>query len=54
MRDNIDRRLGNKALYERGDHEEIEKWTKKRKEVMKGLERAESMWMKALERLERG
>ncbi|MCF6271676.1 MAG: ATP-binding cassette domain-containing protein [Rhodobacteraceae bacterium] len=54
MRDNIDRRLGNKALYERGDHEEIEKWTKKRKEVMKGLERAESLWMKALERIERG
>ena len=53
MRDNIDRRLGNKALYERGDHEEIEKWTKKRKEVMKGLERAESLWMQALERLER-
>ena len=53
MRDNIDRRLGNKALYERGDHEEIEKWTKKRKEVMKGLERAESLWMKALEKLER-
>jgi len=54
MRDNIDRRLGNKALYERGDHEEIEKWTKKRKEVMQGLERAESLWMKALEKLERG
>ncbi len=54
MRDNIDRRLGNKALYERGDFEEIEKWTKKRKEVMAGLERAESLWLKALERLERG
>jgi len=53
MRDNIDRRLGNKSLYERGDHEEIEKWTKKRKEVMKGLERAESLWMQALERIER-
>ena len=52
MRDNIDRRLGNKALYERGDHEEIEMWTKKRKEVLKGLERAESLWMQALERLE--
>lgn len=54
MRDNIDHRLGNKALYERGDHEEIEKWTKKRKEVVKGLERAESLWMKALEQVERG
>lgn len=52
MRDNIDRRLGNKALYERGDHEEIEMWTKKRKEVQKGLERAETLWMQALERLE--
>jgi len=52
MRDNIDRRLGNKALYERGDHEEIEMWTKKRKEVQKGLERAEALWMQALERLE--
>ncbi len=53
MRDNIDRRLGNKALYERGDIEEIDKWTKKRKEVIKGLERAENMWMKAMEKLER-
>lgn len=52
MRDNIDRRLGNKALYERGDHDEIELWTKKRKEVVKGLERAEALWMQALERLE--
>ncbi len=52
MRDNIDTRLANPGLYERGDTEEIEKWQKKRGEVMDGLERAEALWMAALEKLD--
>jgi ATP-binding cassette, subfamily F, member 3 len=52
MRDNIDARLANPMLYARGDTEEIEKWRRKRAEVVDGLARAESLWMAALERLE--
>ncbi|MBA3323964.1 MAG: ATP-binding cassette domain-containing protein [Rhodobacteraceae bacterium] len=52
MRDNIDARLANPMLYARGDAEEIEKWRRKRAEVMDGLARAETLWMAALERLE--
>ncbi len=52
MRSNIDARLANPGLYERGDTEEIEKWQKKRGEVIDGLERAEALWLAALERLE--
>ncbi len=52
MRDNIDARLGNPMLYARGDTEEIEKWQKKRAEVMEGLARAVALWIAAHERLE--
>ncbi len=52
MRDNIDARLANPMLYARGDTEEIEKWRRKRAEVMDGLARAEALWMAALERLD--
>ena len=52
MRDNIDARLANPMLYARGDTEEIEKWRKKRAEVMDGLARAEALWATALERLD--
>ncbi len=52
MRDNIDARLAAPTLYERGDTEEIEKWQKKRAEVIEGLDRAEALWLKSLERLE--
>ncbi|QHQ34912.1 ABC-F family ATP-binding cassette domain-containing protein [Algicella marina] len=53
MQSNIDARLANPHLYERGDTEEIEKWQKKRAEVVAGLERAEALWMTALEKLEK-
>ena len=53
MRDNIDARLSNQALYDRGDFEEIEKWQKKRKEVMAGLDKAEALWATAVDRLEK-
>jgi ATP-binding cassette subfamily F protein 3 len=52
MRDNIDARLSNPILYASGDVEEIEKWRRKRAEVMDGLARAEALWMAALEKLE--
>ncbi len=53
LRDNIDARLSNPVLYKSGDHEEIEKWQKKRAEVMAGLERAEALWVAAVEKLDR-
>ncbi len=53
MQTNIDTRLANPRLYERGDTEEIEKWQKKRAEVVAGLERAEALWMTALEKFEK-
>jgi ATP-binding cassette subfamily F protein 3 len=52
MRDNIDARLANPMLYARGDTEEIEKWRRKRVEVMDGLARAEALWEAAVGRLE--
>jgi ATP-binding cassette subfamily F protein 3 len=52
MRDEIDGRLANPLLYARGDQDAIEALQKKRAEVENGLERAEALWMAALERLE--
>jgi ATP-binding cassette, subfamily F, member 3 len=52
MRETIDTQLANPALYRQGDAEAIEKWQKKRAEVVDGLARAEALWMTALERLE--
>ncbi len=52
MRDNIDARLANPMLYARGDTEEIEKWRRKRAEVIDGLARAEALWVAAQEKLE--
>jgi ATP-binding cassette subfamily F protein 3 len=52
MRATVDIQLADPRLYARGDGEEIEKWQKKRAEVLAGLERAEALWMEALERLE--
>jgi ATP-binding cassette subfamily F protein 3 len=52
MRGAIDSRLSNPILYARSDKTEISSLQKKRKEVLKGLERAEALWIAALERLE--
>ena len=52
MREAIDRRLANPLLYSRGDSDEIETLQKKRAEVLDGLERAETLWLAALERLD--
>jgi ATP-binding cassette subfamily F protein 3 len=52
MRGEIDDRLANPLLYARGDQDAIEALQKKRAEVESGLERAEALWLAALERLE--
>jgi ATP-binding cassette subfamily F protein 3 len=52
MRATIDGRLANPLLYARGDAEAIDKLRRKRAEVEDGLQRAEALWLAALERLE--
>ncbi len=52
MRDAIDSRLSNPMIYGSGDTQKIETLQKKRAEVLDGLERAEGLWMAALEKLE--
>ncbi len=52
MREAINSRLSNPILYARADPGEMEKLQKKRAEILEGLSRAESLWIKALERLE--
>ena len=52
MREKIDSRLSNPILYARSDAIEMAQLQKKRAEVIDGLERAEALWLAALERLE--
>ena len=52
MRDKLAKKLADPALYEDGKTGEAEVWQKKYAEVMNGLDRAEAMWMAALEKLE--
>ncbi|MFO7805696.1 MAG: ABC-F family ATP-binding cassette domain-containing protein [Paracoccaceae bacterium] len=53
MRDKLAKKLADPALYEDTRLGELETWNKKYAEVMDGLERAEAMWMGALEKLEK-
>ncbi|MDP5084852.1 MAG: ATP-binding cassette domain-containing protein [Yoonia sp.] len=53
MRDKLAKKLADPALYEDGKAGELATWNKKYAEVMDGLERAETMWMAALEKLEK-
>ncbi|MEO1640027.1 MAG: ABC-F family ATP-binding cassette domain-containing protein [Pseudomonadota bacterium] len=53
MRDKLATKLADPALYEDGKAGELETWNKKYAEVMDGLERAEALWMAALEKLEK-
>ena len=53
MRDKLAKKLADPALYEDGKAGELATWNKKYAEVMEGLERAEAMWMTALEKLEK-
>ena len=53
MRDKLAKKLADPILYEDGKAGELATWNKKYAEVMDGLERAEAMWMAALEKLEK-
>lgn len=53
MRDKLAKKLADPELYEDGRAGELATWNKKYAEVMNGLDRAESMWMLALEKLEK-
>ena len=52
MRDKLSVKLADPALYEKARKGEVEVWQKKYAEVMEGLDRAEILWMAALEKLE--
>ena len=52
MRDKLAKKLASPDLYEDGKQGEAEVWQRKYAEVMNGLDRAEDMWMAALEKLE--
>ncbi|MDU9003763.1 ABC-F family ATP-binding cassette domain-containing protein [Sedimentitalea todarodis] len=53
MRDKLANKLADPALYEDEKKGEAEVWQRKYAEVMNGLDRAEALWMSALEKLER-
>ncbi len=53
MRDRLAKKLADPTLYEPGRGTEAETWQKKYAEVMDGLDRAEAMWLTALEKLEK-
>ena len=52
IREKLALKLADPAMYEEGRIGETENWQKKFAEVEDGLERAEMLWMRALERLE--
>ena len=52
LREKLAAKLADPAMYETARVAEAEGWQKKFAEVEEGLERAEALWMKALERLE--
>ncbi len=52
MRDRISAKLADPAIYDDANANDMEAWQRKYAEVMDGLDRAEALWMAALERLE--
>lgn len=52
MREKLDEKLADPALYNGSKSADIAVWQKKHAEVIDGLERAEMLWMEALEKLE--
>ena len=53
MRDKLARKLADPALYEDGKAGELEVWNRKYAEVMEAADRAETLWVRAAEALER-
>jgi ATP-binding cassette subfamily F protein 3 len=52
MREKLAAKLADPALYEDGRVGELETWNKKYAEVMEAADRAEALWLQAMERLE--
>lgn len=52
MREKLDAKLADPTLYESGKQSDIEVWQKKHAECVEALDRAEALWMDALEKLE--
>ncbi|MGR3616652.1 MAG: ABC-F family ATP-binding cassette domain-containing protein [Paracoccaceae bacterium] len=52
MRDKLDDKLADPDLYDPGRQGDLGVWQRKHAEVINALERAEGLWMKALEKLE--
>ncbi len=52
MRDKLAKKLADPGLYDPGMGNQAETWQKKYAEVMDGLDRAEALWLGALEKLE--
>ncbi len=53
MKDKLDVKLADPELYEPENKDEARVWQAKHAEVMTALDRAEAMWIKALEKLEK-
>ncbi|WP_133488152.1 ABC-F family ATP-binding cassette domain-containing protein [Aliiroseovarius marinus] len=53
MREKLDAKLADPALYEAGKSDDIAVWQKKHAEVMEAIERAENLWMEAQDNLEK-
>ncbi|CUH39646.1 putative ABC transporter ATP-binding protein YheS [Jannaschia seosinensis] len=53
MRDKLAKKLADPALYTDDRVGELETWNKKYAEVMEGADRAEAIWLKAMESLEK-
>ncbi len=53
MRDKLAKKLADPALYEEARRGELETWNRKYAEVMQATDRAEALWMAAMETLER-
>ena len=52
MKEKLDEKLADPALYDGTKNDEITKWQRKHAEVVEGLLKAEALWMDALEKLE--
>ena len=52
MKKTVDARMADPSFYMKGDAQEFEKWQKRHAEVSEAMDRAEALWMTALERLD--
>ncbi|UWQ17147.1 ABC-F family ATP-binding cassette domain-containing protein [Jannaschia sp. M317] len=53
MRDKLAKKLADPTLYDEGRVGELETWNKKYAEVMEAADRAETLWMQAMDQLEK-